>query len=147
MLVQYKGGNDYEGEYHDLAVINIPLLKVIGKPVLGCNDIKLCPTIDELRKLIRRCFTKILEVNYNLPRIENIMFPAFLKNDTYLLAVKENEEPVMQMIKTGMDSFEANIIGPGKYLTMYSTYHYILNGEAEKWVKHFMGQDPLPLLK
>ncbi|KAI4456226.1 dynein heavy chain family protein [Holotrichia oblita] len=147
LIVQYKDGNDYEGEYRDLAVINIPLLKVIAKPVIGSSDIKLSPTIVELRKLIRRSFTKILEVNYNVPKIENIMFPAFLKNNTFMLSVKEDEEPVMQIIKTGMNSFEANIIGPGKYLTMYSAYHYILNGEAEKWVRTFMGQDPLPLLK
>lgn len=64
-----------------------------------------------------------------------------------MLSVKEDEEPVMRIIETGMNSFEANIIGPGKYLTMYSVYNYILNGDAEKWVKNFMGQDPLPLLK
>lgn len=73
-----QGGNDYEGEYHDLSVINIPLLKVIAKPVLGSTDMKLSPTIDDFRKLIRRCFTKILEVNFNIPRIETIMFPGLI---------------------------------------------------------------------
>lgn len=70
-----------------------------------------------------------------------------MQNDTFLLAVKDDEEPVINIIKSGMDSFEANIVGPGKYLTMYSMYDYLLNGEADKWVKNFMGQDPLPLLK
>lgn len=51
------------------------------------------------------------------------------------------------IITKGMNCFEENIGGPDKYLTMYSTYYYIFNGEAEKWVKNFMAQEPLPLLK
>lgn len=64
-----------------------------------------------------------------------------------MLAVHEDETEVIEIIKEGMDSFETNIVGPDKYLEMYREYFYILNGEAENWVKGFMGQDELPFFK
>lgn len=122
-------------------------MKIYAKPIIGTNEITLSPPIDEIRNLVRKCFMKILEVNEEIPRVENIMFPEFKQNEAYLFAVSELEEPVMNIIDAGMASFETNIVGPENYLEMYKEYYYILNGKAEKLLFEFMRQDPPPFLK
>ena len=161
---KFQDGNAYGEVYEDLIIITIPLLKVVAQPILGTSEIKFVPAIGDVRTIIKNCFTTILGVTANVPRVENIMFPGtiflhlmrtlkwraildFAKNKTYLTYVYEEEEEVGAIISEGMSIFEVNTIGPGMYLKMYEDYHYLLNGEAENDCKAFMSQDPIPLLK
>lgn len=44
-------------------------------------------------------------------------------------------------------AFDANSVGPEKYLVLYDKYAYILNGEAERELHEFFGTVPFPFLK
>ena len=46
-----------------------------------------------------------------------------------------------------MSYITANVDGPKLYLKMYDTYHYLLNGSAEKSLKEFLKTEPRPLLR
>ncbi|XP_018322727.1 dynein heavy chain 3, axonemal isoform X2 [Agrilus planipennis] len=144
-IMKYKDGNDFGDVYEDLTLINIPLVKVSVKPVLGTTELHLDPPIDQIRELLRLIFLMILDVNKKIPRLENIIFPEFKFKEAYLYSV--GEEEVAYIIKKGMESFETNTVGPEKYLTMYQDYFYILMGEAKVELLAFFNQDPFPYLK
>ncbi|XP_071052042.1 dynein axonemal heavy chain 3 isoform X2 [Onthophagus taurus] len=147
LLIKYKDGNNYEGEYVDLAVLNIPLLKLIAVPTPNSTKITVQPPIAAAEDILINSLKKILEVNYNLPRLENIMFPAYVKNETYLIAVKDDEVVIMDLFDEIRNIYAANILGPDKYLEMYAQYDFLLTGEADKQCKDFMKSDPPPLMK
>lgn len=72
----FQEGNDYGEDYQDLALTNLPILTVKVVPVLGTNELNLEPTLDNLKDLLTRCMEKVLEVNKNIVKVENIMFPG-----------------------------------------------------------------------
>lgn len=65
----------------------------------------------------------------------------------YLYSVYEEEEPVTKVFTEIDQAFEANTIGPDKYLVLYEKYLYILNGQAERELHEFFGTQPFPYLK
>lgn len=71
-----KDGNDFGNNYYDLALINIPLIKVTVMPVLGTNNLKYSPKLDQLEELVYKCFMKILTVVQEIPRVEQVLFPG-----------------------------------------------------------------------
>lgn len=71
----------------------------------------------------------------------------FLKQETHIHRVNQEEEPVTAMIDEGVSSFDPNLTGPTKYLEMYEDYMYIMNGEAEKSLDNFFATEPFPYLK
>ncbi|XP_066246402.1 dynein axonemal heavy chain 3 [Euwallacea similis] len=147
LVVAYKDGNDYGEHYCDLALINLPILTVKVVPVLGTNHLSLEPSLSSIRDLLIRCLKKVLEVNKNILKVQNIMFSEFLNKDSYLYPVHENEEPVFRIFEEIKTSFDANTVGPTKYLVIYQKYFYILNGQAEKELHEFFGIQPFPYLK
>ncbi|XP_008197222.2 dynein axonemal heavy chain 3 [Tribolium castaneum] len=147
-LIRFEGGNDYGEEYYDLALINLPIIKVTPRiEEEGTEKIILQPPLDEIRNFLERCFDKVLEVGRKVPRIENIMFPEFAKKETFLFAVSREEIPVREIYERGLASFETNLIGPLKYLQNYEQYYYILNGSAEREMLSFFEVIPFPFLK
>ncbi|KAH1016902.1 hypothetical protein HUJ04_008056 [Dendroctonus ponderosae] len=147
LLVTFKQGNDYEGEYYDLALTNLPILNVEALPIVGTNQLVLNPPLNSVKEMLVRCLEKILEVNKGILKIENIMFPEKAHQQTYLYSVYENEEPVLRIFDEVSDAFDANLVGPEKYLVLYDKYAYILNGEAERELHEFFGIVPFPFLK
>lgn len=144
----FKDGNDFGEEYEDLVLINLPIIKVTPKvEEKGKDKIILHPPLDDIRNFIQRCFDKILKVNQNINRIENIMFSEFEKNETFLFSVLREENPVDEIYQIAILSFDSNLVGPMKYLENYEKYYYILNGEAEKDMLNFFETIPFPFLK
>lgn len=147
-LVIFKCGNDFGSEYQDLALINLPVIKLtprVEEP--GSQKIVLHPPLDEIRLFIERCFDKILRVGRNILRIENYIFPEFNENETFLFAVGREEPPVEDIYEEALASFDTNLLGPQKYLKNYEQYYYILNGSAEKEMLAFFEVLPFPFLK
>lgn len=145
--VGFQNGNDYGDEYYDLALIQLPILQVTVKPIVGTNTLELDPPLESLRELVRRVFSKILDVNRKIPRFENIVFPEMAKNQKFLHCVSEEDEEVAAMINEGVAAFESNMVGPVKYLSNYEDYFYILNWEASKALDEFFKIEPFPFLK
>ncbi|KAK5640705.1 hypothetical protein RI129_009252 [Pyrocoelia pectoralis] len=146
-LRQYKEGNYYEGGFYDLMLLNLPVIKVYAKATPNSAQIHLDPTFDDVRTMLQTCFMSILNVNAKLPLIENIMFPEFKQNDTYLFSVSSEEGPIKELIQEGMSYFEMNTFGPELYLTFYEPMSYILDGKAKKLMFEFLAMDPPPLMK
>ncbi|XP_045475837.1 dynein axonemal heavy chain 3 [Harmonia axyridis] len=146
-ILQYKDGNDYGEEYHDLALIHLPIISVKAKGRPGTNEIYLDPSLPELKEIIKGAFLKMVRVNQNILRVENIMFPEYATQKTYLTAIPEDDEIVLSVLEQVAEVFEANTLGPFKYLKLYENYFYILNGHAEKELEDFFAMDPFPYLK
>nr|CAI5856319.1 unnamed protein product [Callosobruchus analis] len=147
MMLKFKDGNDYGDEYQDLALINLPILTIVAKSQLGTEKITLTPTFEDIQKMLENCFSRIVAVNYELPKIEAIMFPEFADQQRYLYPVLETDETVQALRDEMLEAFVTNFIGPEKYLQLYEDYYYLLNGTAKRELEEFFGLDPFPYLK
>ncbi|KAL1497384.1 hypothetical protein ABEB36_008364 [Hypothenemus hampei] len=146
-IVTFKGGNDYGNEYQDLALINLPILTIKVVPTSNTDLLTLDPPLDNVKDILTGCLKKILDVNVNILKLQNIMFPELKDTQEYLYTVKEDDETVVNIFKEINETFKANTIGPEKYLNMYEKYFYILNGQAEKELHEFFEMEPFPYLK
>ncbi|XP_057653134.1 dynein axonemal heavy chain 3 [Diorhabda carinulata] len=147
IFVKFKHGNEFEGDYQDLTLINIPLITLTVEPILGTNQLIFTPTLEDIQLLLQKCFGKILEINRRVPRIEMIMFPEFAKLERYIHHVHRSEVPVLEIQREIVDAFVPNAVGPQQYLSVYDKYLYILNGAAEKELNEIFDMEPLPFLK
>ncbi|CAG9858599.1 unnamed protein product [Phyllotreta striolata] len=142
IFIQFKHGNDFGDEYHDQMVFNTPIVTLIVQAVKGKAELIFDPSFDEISKMIERVYAKMLEIHRNLLKIEIILFPEFAKFNRYLSEIS-NTEPVLQIYKDEIiESFYPNAIGPQKYLKMYDSYAYILDGTAAADLEAFMKTDP-----
>lgn len=73
-LIRFQDGNYYEEPYEDFMFINISLITTQVKNNEGTTDLYLDPSMREIRDLLYRCFTKVINVNKNIPRVEAILF-------------------------------------------------------------------------
>ncbi|KAF5289736.1 hypothetical protein FQA39_LY03653 [Lamprigera yunnana] len=146
-LSTYKDGNNYEGEYYDLMLLNTPFVKINAKATSGTSQLYLEPSIDDVRNIIENTFMEILAVNYDLPKLQNIMFPEMKNEKTYLSFVSGNEGPIQDIINKALTYYDANIYGPELYLKEYEKYGYLFKGIAKNWLIKFMTSDPPPFLK
>ncbi|XP_050297987.1 dynein axonemal heavy chain 3 [Anthonomus grandis grandis] len=147
LIINFKGGNDYGSEYADLALINLSILTVKVLPNVGTDALILEPPLEDIQNILQSCINAILSVNMEIFRIENLMFPELQTKLSYLYPVREDEEPVVKILEEIQDAFNANLLGPEKYLRMYRQYFYILNGSAERELTEFFGTQPFPYLK
>lgn len=146
-LQRFQEGNDFGDEYKDLALIQLPVLKIKVRSIVNTDLLELEPPLDTIKKLVRDVFLKILNVNQNLPCFECIVFPEMANDGKYLHCVNEDDISVSAMIEAGVKIFEANTIGPVKYLKVYDDYLYILNKAASKALDEFFATEPFPYLK
>lgn len=130
-----------------MALIQLPVLKVKVRPIVNTDLLELDPALDTIKTLVQNVFLKILQVNQNLPRFESIVFPEMADDGKYLQCVTEDDISVADMIQAGVEIFQANMIGPVKYLRVYNDYLYILNGAASKALDDFFAMEPFPYLK
>lgn len=54
----------------------MPIISVEAKGRVGTNEIYLDPTLSELKEIVKSAFHKMIAVNKDILRIENIMFPG-----------------------------------------------------------------------
>ncbi|XP_052759353.1 dynein axonemal heavy chain 3 [Galleria mellonella] len=143
----YWDGNSYSGPYRDYLFIKRPLLriKVAGKP--GSTTIVFEPSLDQMKVQIVKWFHAIINVNYQLPSVDNIMYPGAYRPRPFLNTVYPDEQYMMDIINQSIKHFSANRPGPNSYLASYEPYHYILDGTAHQELMQFFAQEPTPYLK
>ncbi|XP_068084555.1 dynein axonemal heavy chain 3 [Anabrus simplex] len=147
LIIQYKDGNDYGEEYVDCCLTRRSLITIKVVPVLGTTNLEFSPTLSEIRNFVSRMFTKIIDVNRGIPRVETYLFPEMKGVEMPLNSVDRFEEEVYEIIRQALASFDVNVKGPNTFLSTYEPYFYILNGESETAVQEFMEIDPFPTLK
>ncbi|CAB3253984.1 unnamed protein product [Arctia plantaginis] len=143
----YFEGNNYSGKYRDYLFIKRPLLriKVIGHP--GTNNITFEPTLEHMKTFIVNWFNTIINVNCQLPSVDQIMYPGVRRQRPYLLGVYPEEGYLMDIIQKSLHYFNINRPGPRSFLSSYEDYFYILNGEAKQDLLQFFALEPPPYLK
>ncbi|XP_059059125.1 dynein axonemal heavy chain 3 [Achroia grisella] len=143
----YWDGNTYDGAYQDYLFIKRPLLriKVSGKP--GSTNITFEPTLDQMKIQIVKWFHTIINVNYQLPSVDSIMYPGVSRPRPYLMTVYPDEQYMMDIINRSIEHFSANRPGPTSFLTSYEQYYYILDGTAHQQLMQFFAEEPPPYLK
>lgn len=67
-------GNYYEEPYEDFMFINIPLIIVTARNNEGSTEIYIEPSMSEVKDLLYKTFVKIVEVNFDVPRVERFLF-------------------------------------------------------------------------
>ncbi|XP_052130864.1 dynein axonemal heavy chain 3 [Frankliniella occidentalis] len=147
LFVRFKGGNNFGEVYADYACINIPLVTVTVKASPPSTDLTFFPMLDDIRKFVHNCFSKILNVNSDIPCVECLLFSDMQDSGLTLYPVVESEREVTAIIQEALDSFDTNMAGPNAFLREYEPYLYILDGTAEKDVKDLFEIVPLPFLK
>ncbi|XP_075973125.1 dynein heavy chain 3, axonemal [Anticarsia gemmatalis] len=143
----YFEGNDYEGAYRDYMFIKRPLIriKVLGQP--GTNNLSFEPTLIQMKDYIIKWFETIINVNYQLPSVDQIMYPAVNRPKPYLLGVSPDEAYMKDITEKTLHYFGINRAGPKNFLSSYNDYFYILNGEAKQELLRFFAMEPAPYLK
>ncbi|XP_047106954.1 dynein axonemal heavy chain 3 [Schistocerca piceifrons] len=147
LIMQFEAGNNYVEDYQDDYFWKIPLITVEVEPVLGSSELRFSPTLQDLRSLIHRIFSKVIAVNSHIPRLETVVFREMRNEETYLKPVYEEEDRVQQILSKALSSFDKNSVGPQKYLVTYDPYMHLLNGEASEELADFFKSDPFPTLK
>lgn len=77
---------------------SIPFITITVFLPEGENEMKISPTFTEICDIFEKIFDKIIEVSWNIPNIQNILFPEFFE-ENYLIAVYRNQEDVTYCFK------------------------------------------------
>ncbi|XP_047529766.1 dynein axonemal heavy chain 3 [Vanessa atalanta] len=143
----YWEGNDYGTEYKDYTFIKRPLLriKVVGKP--GSTTISFDPTLEHMRVMIIKWFHTIINVNHQLPSVDNIMYPGVNRPKPYLMSVYPDEEYMTAIVNKCIKHFNQNRPGPLSFLLRYEEYFYLLDETAHQDLLKFFALEPPPFLK
>ncbi|XP_049869343.1 dynein axonemal heavy chain 3 [Pectinophora gossypiella] len=143
----YWEGNDYGKEYQDYTFIKNPLLriKVVAHP--GTTNLTFEPTLDQCRILIVKWFHMIINVCYQLPSVDRIMYPENARKKPHLFTVYPDEPYMINVVNECVRHFNVNRPGPISFLSRYKEYYYILDGTAYQSLMQFFGQEPPPYLK
>lgn len=132
---QYKDGNFFS-EYVDLQFVRKSA--IIIKLYIDDPKIEFQPGFRQIEQMIMNCFSFIIKSAEELPRVEVELFP-FPEYKKYILrAIRLDEDLVGRSIKRVMDVYEANKIGPTRYLDVYKKYADFLNNKADQDVTAFL---------
>lgn len=69
-------GNAFEGEYKDYTFNKTPLLRIKVTATPGSTALAFEPTPDQMKLQVGKWFQAIINVNYQLPSIDAIMYPG-----------------------------------------------------------------------
>jgi dynein heavy chain len=132
---QYKQGNYFE-EYVDLQFVKKSAL--IIKLYIDDPKIEFQPGFRQIEDMIMNCIGFIIKSAEELPRVEVDLFP-FPEYKKYVLrTIRLDEALVGVYIKRVMNVYEANKIGPMRYLDVYKKYADFLNNKADQDVTAFL---------
>lgn len=94
--------------------------------------------------MIRNCFAHILDCSKDIPRVECELFPEAIeksmKNTHELKTIRAEELLYELFVKRAIDVFEANKIGPHKYLDTYKKYADFMNNKADQEITAFLAK-------
>ncbi|CAG9584340.1 unnamed protein product [Danaus chrysippus] len=144
---EYWEGNNYTGEYRDYMFIKRPLLRIKVTAQPGSTNLVFEPPLDQMRVLILRWFHSIINVNFQLPSVDTIMYPGSQRPNPYLMAVYPDEEYMTEIMNRCTRHFHVNRMGPVNFINRYQEYFYILDGTAYQDLLSFFALEPPPYLK
>uniref|UniRef100_A0A8C9NAX7 Uncharacterized protein n=1 Tax=Serinus canaria TaxID=9135 RepID=A0A8C9NAX7_SERCA len=136
----HKDGNDFKEPYQGVQFFLSQIL--IVKLRVKEPDIVFEPPLGACWELISHCFQKILQSAEELPKVEKLLFPELQRGDLTLNTVKPQESLFLEYINKLEKIFESNIVGPQKYLNVYSKYSNLLNNKSRQDVSKFLEKVP-----
>ena len=96
------------------------------------------PAFKQIESMIMNCFSYIIESAEDLPRVEVELFP-FPEYKKYVIrSIRPDESLVENFIKRVLCVYEANKIGPFRYLDIYKKYSDLINTKADQDVTNFL---------
>ena len=96
------------------------------------------PGFKQIEAMIMNCFSYIIESAEDLPRVEVELFP-FPEYKKYVIrSIRPDESLVGAFIKRALAVFEANKVGPVRYLDTYKKFQNFINTKADNDVTLFL---------
>ena len=144
-LKTYAKGNDFDQSgYHEGQFLNPPLLNI--KLLAKDGKVEFSPSLEETKVMMVDCLKEIVRNTQNFPRIEKELFPEMADLDMFLLSVDWEEDYIQDICNKVSEVFDANAVGPMKYIKMYEKYSGLLSGQADKERNDFLSiKDGAPL--
>lgn len=107
---------------------------------LFINDpkIEFEPEFKQMERMIQNCFFHILKSSEDIPRVEEELFPDSEMKSSCLKTIRAEEVLFENFVKRALTVFEANKIGPHKYLDMYKKYADFMNNKADMEISAFL---------
>lgn len=97
------------------------------------------PEFKQTERMIRNCFSHILRFSEDVSRVEAELFPPNVEIQVqYLKTIRAEEVLYDNFVKRAVDVFEANKIGPHKYLDSYKKYADFMNNKADQEISNFL---------
>lgn len=132
---QYKEGNNFEN-YEDFDYKRKAAL--IIKLYIDDPKIEFQPVFKKIETLIMNCFNFIIKSSEELPRVEVELFPFPDYKKYVLRTIRPDEELFHLFTQRALAVYEANKIGPQRYLDTYKKYNDFMNKKAEQDVANFL---------
>ncbi len=99
------------------------------------------PSFKQIELMIMNCFSYIIKSAEELPRVEVELFP-FPEYRKYIIrSIRPDEQLVEDFIKRVMAVYDANKIGPQRYLDVYKKYADLLNTRADQEITAFLKRE------
>jgi hypothetical protein len=130
-----QDGNFFE-TYEDFTFIRRPAL--IFNLFASEEKLKFQPDFKETEKIIIECFQFIIKSSKEIPRVEVNLFPMPEYQSFYLKTIRNDESLVDDYLKRALKVFDANKIGPHRYLDVYKNYDEYLTNKAQLDVLSFL---------
>lgn len=107
---------------------------------LFINDpkIEFQPEFKQIEKIILNCFNHILKSAEELPRVEEELFPFPELKKYHLRTIRSDELLFEMFVKRVMHVYEANKIGPHKYLETYKKFADFMNNKVDQETSAFL---------
>lgn len=135
---QYKDGNFFD-QYVDLKFVRKSAL--IIKLYTEDPKIEFQPSFKQIELLIMNCFSYIIKSAEELPRVEVELFPFPEYRKYVIRSIRPDEQLVEDFIKRVLAVYEANKVGPQRYLDVYKKYADFLNTKADQDITIFLKKE------
>lgn len=139
----YQDGNDFGENFSDLQFVMTETMIVQLK--IDGGKLTFDPPFRELRDILLRLLTDIVQNASGLPRVEVELFPDMKDKKLFLRGVYVDESLVQDYMNQAVDVFKLNTVGPQKYLNTYKKYQDLLNNKAETEINAFIQDEPVLL--
>lgn len=133
---QYQEGNDFGSDYNHYEYKR--KAAVIIKLYIDDPKIEFQPEFKQIRTMIVNCFNIILKSAEDLPRVEAELFPLAEQPKYTLRSIRPDEMLFQNYVTQVLKIYEANKIGPQKYLDTYKKYADFMSHKADHEVSAFL---------
>ncbi|KAL5473898.1 hypothetical protein EMCRGX_G028462 [Ephydatia muelleri] len=141
-LSQYKGGNDYQGRFHDFTFISQSVIHV--NVLVKASELLYVPNFGDMESVVLNVIKSIVESGQNLPRVEHMLFTDLQGLQMVIPSVELHESVVTEAQKMAVQLLKKNFVGPQKYVSeVYQCYQSLLDGSASQEVDAFLNEQIL----